>query len=90
MIIPGSNVQYATEKLHLIGNHDIMELEELVKYAKQTGWSLDYTMMKTKIFNEELRDIVFAVSALTLGDDYSLVPYNRIKHNKTRTRFLKV
>ncbi len=29
----------------------------------------NYTMMKTKISNEELRDIVFAVSALALEDD---------------------
>ncbi len=26
----------------------------------------DYTMMKTQISNEELRDIVFAISALTM------------------------
>ena len=30
----------------------------------------DYTMLKTQIFNEELYDIVFAVSALTLEDDW--------------------
>ncbi len=29
----------------------------------------NYTMMKTQISNEELRDIVFAVSALALEDD---------------------
>ncbi len=34
MIMPRLNVQYVTEKLHRIGNHDTMELEQLVKYAK--------------------------------------------------------
>ncbi len=42
--------------------------------------------MKTQISDEELRDIVFAVSALTLEEDYSLVPYNRNKHIRTTTR----
>ena len=32
--------------------------------------SNDHTMLKTQIFNEELYDIVFAVSALTLEDDW--------------------
>jgi len=46
-----------------------MEFEQLVTSVKLTGRSLDYTMMKTQILNEELRDIVFAVSALALEDD---------------------
>ncbi len=46
-----------------------MESEQLVKYAKQTGRSPDSTMTKTQIYNEELYDIVFAVSALALEDD---------------------
>ncbi len=33
------------------------------------GRSLDSNMMKTQISNEELYDIVFAVSALALEDD---------------------
>jgi len=50
----------------------------------------DHTMMKTQIFNEELRDIVFAVSALTLEDDYSLIPYIKTKHTRNKTHFLEV
>ena len=46
-----------------------MELEQLVKPVELIGRSLDYTMMKTQISNEELYDIVFAVSALALEDD---------------------
>ncbi|MCH7757454.1 MAG: hypothetical protein IIA19_03115 [Thaumarchaeota archaeon] len=56
-------------KSNHIGNHATMEFEQLVTSVKLTGRSLDYTMMKTQIFNEELRDIVFAVSALALEDD---------------------
>ncbi len=52
--------------------------------------SNDHTMMKTQIFNEELRDIVFAVSALTLEDDYSLIPYIKTKQTRNKTHFLEV
>ncbi len=53
------NVQFVIEKFNLTGNHDTTELEQPVKYAKLTGRSLDYTMMKTQISNEELYDIIF-------------------------------
>ena len=46
-----------------------MESGQPVICVEQTGRSLDYTMMKTQISNEELYDIVFAVSALALEDD---------------------
>jgi len=49
----------------------------------------DHTM-KTQIFNEELHDIVFAISALTLEDDYSLIPYIKTKHTRNKTHFLEV
>ena len=63
------NALFVTKKSNHIGNHVIMELEQLVKPVELIGRSLDYTMMKTQIFNEELHDIVFAVSALALEDD---------------------
>ena len=63
------NALFVTVKSNHIGNHVTMELEQLVKPVELIGRSLDYTMMKTQIFNEELHDIVFAVSALALEDD---------------------
>ena len=63
------NALFVTVKSNHIGNHVIMEFEQLVKPVELIGRSLDYTMMKTQIFNEELHDIVFAVSALALEDD---------------------
>ncbi len=63
------NALFVIVKSNHIGNHVTVELERLAKSVKLTGRSLDYTMMKTKISNEELFDIVFAVSALDMEDD---------------------
>ena len=69
MIIKWLNVLSVKTRFNHTGNHVTMESGQPVICVEQTGRSLDSNMMKTQISNEELYDIVFAVSALALEDD---------------------